>query len=245
MHQSHHCSPCSCSCSPTASSLSRPDRLAHEGDHHVDAPSGLEAAERIRRDERGDALVNWVVLAVGLAAAAAAVVALSRRSGRWPDDGRLHLGLRPWHGPDQAQACGRARRRPHRGALCAHARPLGRRRSRAGRSRTRTRNLSQRRRRRTAPAPPRPVAQWESSGRAPSGRGRRHGGEAARHGSEVGDEVTVNVEARRRGSSRCRSISRPSKRAPASRSSATRQRRPHRETSLLRSLGPARPRSPR
>ena len=36
----------------------------------------LEAAERIRREERGDALVNWVVLAVGLAAAAAAVVAL-------------------------------------------------------------------------------------------------------------------------------------------------------------------------
>jgi len=36
----------------------------------------LEAAERIRRDERGDTLVNWVVLAVGLAAAAAALVAL-------------------------------------------------------------------------------------------------------------------------------------------------------------------------
>src|SRR5919201_2076741 len=31
----------------------------------------LEAAERIRREERGDSLVNWVVLAVGLAAAAA------------------------------------------------------------------------------------------------------------------------------------------------------------------------------
>ena len=36
----------------------------------------LEAAERIRREERGDSLVNWVVLAVGLAAAAAAVVAM-------------------------------------------------------------------------------------------------------------------------------------------------------------------------
>ncbi len=36
----------------------------------------LEAAERIRREERGDTLVNWVVLAVGLAAAAAALVAL-------------------------------------------------------------------------------------------------------------------------------------------------------------------------
>jgi ribosomal protein S12 methylthiotransferase accessory factor YcaO len=35
-------------------------------------------AERIRREERGDGLVNWVVLAVGLAAAAAAVVALLR-----------------------------------------------------------------------------------------------------------------------------------------------------------------------
>ncbi len=38
----------------------------------------LEAAERIRREERGDSLVNWVVLAVGLAAAAAALVALLR-----------------------------------------------------------------------------------------------------------------------------------------------------------------------
>jgi hypothetical protein len=36
----------------------------------------LEAAERIRHEERGDSLVNWVVLAVGLAAAAAALVAL-------------------------------------------------------------------------------------------------------------------------------------------------------------------------
>ena len=35
-------------------------------------------AERIRQEERGDSLVNWVVLAVGLAAAAAAVVALLR-----------------------------------------------------------------------------------------------------------------------------------------------------------------------
>lgn len=37
-----------------------------------------EWAERVRREERGDGLVNWVVLAVGLAAAAAAVVALLR-----------------------------------------------------------------------------------------------------------------------------------------------------------------------
>ena len=36
----------------------------------------LGATERIRREERGDTLVNWVVLAVGLAAAAAALVAL-------------------------------------------------------------------------------------------------------------------------------------------------------------------------
>jgi len=36
----------------------------------------LDAAERIRREERGDSLVNWVVLAVGLAAAAAGLVAL-------------------------------------------------------------------------------------------------------------------------------------------------------------------------
>jgi uncharacterized membrane protein YjdF len=36
----------------------------------------LEAAERIRREERGDSLVSWVVLAVGLAAAAAAVVVM-------------------------------------------------------------------------------------------------------------------------------------------------------------------------
>ena len=36
----------------------------------------LEWADRVRREERGDSLVNWVVLAVGLAAAAAALVAL-------------------------------------------------------------------------------------------------------------------------------------------------------------------------
>jgi hypothetical protein len=36
----------------------------------------LEAVERLRREERGDSLVNWVVLAVGLAAAAAALVVL-------------------------------------------------------------------------------------------------------------------------------------------------------------------------
>ena len=38
----------------------------------------LDSADRVRREERGDGLVNWVVLAVGLAAAAAAVVALLR-----------------------------------------------------------------------------------------------------------------------------------------------------------------------
>jgi hypothetical protein len=38
----------------------------------------LERADRLRHEERGDSLVNWVVLAVGLAAAAAAVVALLR-----------------------------------------------------------------------------------------------------------------------------------------------------------------------
>lgn len=36
----------------------------------------FEAVERIRREERGDTLVNWVVMAIGLAAAAAALVAL-------------------------------------------------------------------------------------------------------------------------------------------------------------------------
>ena len=36
----------------------------------------LEAAARTRREERGDTLVNWVVMAIGLAAAAAALVAL-------------------------------------------------------------------------------------------------------------------------------------------------------------------------
>lgn len=38
----------------------------------------LAALARAIRDERGDSLVNWVVLAVGLAAAAALVVALLR-----------------------------------------------------------------------------------------------------------------------------------------------------------------------
>jgi hypothetical protein len=38
----------------------------------------LALAERAAREERGDSLINWVVLAVGLAAAAAVVVALLR-----------------------------------------------------------------------------------------------------------------------------------------------------------------------
>jgi Flp pilus assembly pilin Flp len=37
-----------------------------------------EAVDRLHREERGDTLINWVVLAVGLAAAAAAVVAVLR-----------------------------------------------------------------------------------------------------------------------------------------------------------------------
>jgi hypothetical protein len=38
----------------------------------------IALAERAAREERGDSLISWVVLAVGLAAAAAAVVALLR-----------------------------------------------------------------------------------------------------------------------------------------------------------------------
>ena len=38
----------------------------------------LAGLERLAKEDRGDSLVNWVVLAVGLAAAAAAVVALLR-----------------------------------------------------------------------------------------------------------------------------------------------------------------------
>ena len=38
----------------------------------------LVGLQRLNREERGDSLVNWIVLAVGLAAAAAAVVALLR-----------------------------------------------------------------------------------------------------------------------------------------------------------------------
>jgi hypothetical protein len=38
----------------------------------------LQATQRIANEERGDSLINWVVLAVGLAAAAAAVVTLLR-----------------------------------------------------------------------------------------------------------------------------------------------------------------------
>jgi hypothetical protein len=40
--------------------------------------NNLAALARAMRDERGDSLVNWVVLAVGLAAAAALVVGLLR-----------------------------------------------------------------------------------------------------------------------------------------------------------------------
>jgi hypothetical protein len=38
----------------------------------------LAMLDRLNREERGDSLVNWIVLAVGLAAAAAAVVAVLR-----------------------------------------------------------------------------------------------------------------------------------------------------------------------
>jgi hypothetical protein len=38
----------------------------------------LEAALRVRDEERGDSMVNWVVLAVGLAVAAAAIVVIVR-----------------------------------------------------------------------------------------------------------------------------------------------------------------------
>ena len=34
--------------------------------------------QRVHEEERGDSLINWVVLAIGLAAAAAAVVAILR-----------------------------------------------------------------------------------------------------------------------------------------------------------------------
>jgi hypothetical protein len=38
----------------------------------------VDAALRIREEERGDSMVNWIVLAVGLAVAAAAIVAVLR-----------------------------------------------------------------------------------------------------------------------------------------------------------------------
>jgi hypothetical protein len=40
--------------------------------------AALAAIVQTARDERGDSLVNWLVLAIGLAAAAAIVVALLR-----------------------------------------------------------------------------------------------------------------------------------------------------------------------
>ncbi len=38
----------------------------------------LEVALRVRDEERGDSMVNWLVLAIGLAVAAAAIVAILR-----------------------------------------------------------------------------------------------------------------------------------------------------------------------
>lgn len=43
-----------------------------------DVRATLAAIVETARDERGDSLVNWLVLAIGLAAAAAIVVALLR-----------------------------------------------------------------------------------------------------------------------------------------------------------------------
>lgn len=36
----------------------------------------LDVALRVRDEERGDSMVNWLVLAIGLATAAAAIIAL-------------------------------------------------------------------------------------------------------------------------------------------------------------------------
>lgn len=36
----------------------------------------LGSAQRVREEERGDSMINWVVLAVGLSVVAAAIVAL-------------------------------------------------------------------------------------------------------------------------------------------------------------------------
>lgn len=36
----------------------------------------LAVGQRLREEERGDSMVNWVVLALGLAAAAAVIVAM-------------------------------------------------------------------------------------------------------------------------------------------------------------------------
>jgi hypothetical protein len=38
----------------------------------------LAAALRVRDEERGDSMVNWVVMAIGLAVAAAAIVTIVR-----------------------------------------------------------------------------------------------------------------------------------------------------------------------
>jgi len=36
----------------------------------------IDAALRLREEERGDSMINWLVLAIGLATAAAALIAL-------------------------------------------------------------------------------------------------------------------------------------------------------------------------
>ncbi|MHB1570846.1 MAG: hypothetical protein ACYC0H_16820 [Solirubrobacteraceae bacterium] len=36
----------------------------------------LGLAQRVQREERGDSMVNWIVMAIGLALAAAAIIAI-------------------------------------------------------------------------------------------------------------------------------------------------------------------------
>ena len=78
--RSRRSSPCSCCCSRTGSCTSspKPPNALKGGNEMLLDAIWNRLLNRLLREERGDGIISWVVLAVGLAAAAAAVIALLR-----------------------------------------------------------------------------------------------------------------------------------------------------------------------
>ena len=165
--------------------------------------------ERIRREERGDTLVNWVVLAVGLAAAGAALVALLKPAIQTGGQNIVELHLRLRLGDDfvrrrlacergDASSAGLSRSRsssssssPAQALAYAHARSVAAAAAQDGAA---------------PPRPPDPKRGSRASAILAAAGGT---GESLRASArEEGDEVTVSVEGEAPRLCRSRSSSR-------------------------------------